>query len=311
MADRRRRVFPLVSKHRMTGVTYGSQRSLRRGQGAEIAGSRPYVPGDRLAWIDWHASARESLAKDEARFIVRQYYDEVAPRVVLVVDRRPSMGLYSADFPWLRKPRVLEEAVTAIVAAAHGARAYVGYLDFSRNPNREGASAHWIAPHRQSARRIVDRLEHEFDAPSDSLELALEYLLTLHRDVPAGSFVFILSDFLGPVSSHVWSRARSRRWDVVPVIVQDRLWEQSFPMISGVLVPFCDPQTGKTGAVRLSEREAQERRRANEDRLTDLVQGFRRLDFDPVILDMIGPDEIDMALIKWATRRRVAGSRSR
>lgn len=295
----------------MTGVTYGSQRSLRRGQGAEIAGSRPYAPGDRLAWIDWHASARESLAKDEALFIVRQYYEEVAPRVVLVVDRRPSMGLYSPEFPWLPKPRVLKEAATAIVAAAHAARAYVGYLDFSGNPGREGASAHWIAPHRQSARRIVDRLEQEFDAPGNSLELALDYLLTLHRDVPAGSFVFILSDFLSPVASHVWSRARSRRWDVVPVIVQDPVWEQSFPPISGVLVPFSDPQTRRTGAVRLSAGEAQERQRSNEDRLTDVVQGFRRLHFDPVILDTTDPDEIDMAFIKWATRRRVTGLGSR
>ena len=96
VAAQRRRAFPLVSRHRMTGVTYGSQRSLRRGQGAEIAGSRRYVPGDRLAWIDWHASARESLARDEDVFIVRQYFEEVAPRVIVVVDRRPSMALYSS-----------------------------------------------------------------------------------------------------------------------------------------------------------------------------------------------------------------------
>jgi uncharacterized protein (DUF58 family) len=295
----------------MTGVTYGSQRSLRRGQGAEIAGSRPYVPGDRLAWIDWHASARESLARDEAIFIVRQYFEEVAARVVLVVDRRPSMGLYSPTFPWLPKPRVLQEAATAIIAAAHAVRAYVGYLDFTAAPNREGASAHWIAPHRQSARRIVDRLDQEFNAPSNSLELALDYLLNLHRDVPAGSFVFILSDFLAPVAPHVWSRARSHRWDVIPVIVQDPVWEQSFPLISGVLVPFGDPQTGKSGAVRLSAAETQEHRRSNEVRLTELVEGFRRLQFDPVVLDVTDPDEIDMAFIRWATRRRVTGSRPR
>jgi uncharacterized protein (DUF58 family) len=266
------------------------------------------VPGDRLAWIDWHASARESLAKDEALFIVRQFYEVVAPRVVVVVDRRPSMGLYSPDFPWLPKPRVLQEAATAIVAAAHAARAYVGYLDFTGSPGREGASAHWIAPHRQSARRIVNRLEQEFDAPSNSLELALDYLLTLHRDVPAGSFVFIISDFLGPVTSNLWSRARSRRWDVVPVIVQDPVWEQSFPLVPGVLVPFSDPQTGKTGAAQLSAGETRERRRSNEQRLTELVQGFRLLHFDPVILDMTDPNEIDMAFIKWATRRKVTGS---
>ena len=164
-------------RHRMTGVTYGSQRSLRRGQGAEIAGSRRYVPGDRLAWIDWHASARESLARDEDVFIVRQYFEEVAPRVIVVVDRRPSMALYSGEFPWLSKPLVLREASTAIVAAAHAARAYVGYLDFTAAPGGDGAAPHWISPHRQSAQRIVDRLGREFDAPRNSLELAIDYLL--------------------------------------------------------------------------------------------------------------------------------------
>jgi uncharacterized protein (DUF58 family) len=289
----------------MTGITYGSQRSLRRGQGAEIAGSRRYTPGDRLAWIDWHASARESLARDDDIFIVRQYYEEVAPRVIVVVDRRPSLGLYPAEFPWLSKPLVLREATTAIVAAAHAARAYVGYLDFTGTTSRQGATAHWISPHRQSAQRIVERLGQEFDAPRNGLELALEYLLTRHRDVPAGSFVFILSDFLEQIPNHVWSRARAQRWDVVPVIVQDRVWEQSFPSVSGVLIPFSDPATGKTGSARLTAAEAQERRRSNVERLRYLLDSFRRLEFEPVLLGTSEPYEIDMAFIRWATSRRL------
>src|SRR4051812_10510994 len=152
MAGSRRRAFPLVPRHRMTGMAYGTQRSLRRGQGAEIAGSRPYRPGDRLASIDWSASARLSLAKDDDLFVVRQYYAEVAPRVILVVDRRPSMRLCPPDLPWLRKPDVVREAATAVAAAAHAARATLGYLDFG------GGAPHWIAPHRQSARRVFDRV---------------------------------------------------------------------------------------------------------------------------------------------------------
>lgn len=290
----------------MTGVLYGTQRSARRGTGAEIAGSRPYVPGDRLAWVDWYASARLSLTRDEDAFVVRQYYEEVAPRVVVVVDRRPSMGLYPPDLPWLRKPSVAREAATAIVAAAHAARAYVGYLEFVAAPGGEAASAHWIAPHRQSARRIVDRLETDFDAPEESFELALDYLLTLRRDVPAGSFVFILSDFLVPLPDRVWSRARALRWDIVPVIVQDRVWEQSFPPIDGLLLPVADPRTGKARATRLTLAEAKERQASNEARLRDLLHEFRQLEFDPVLLDTAAPEEVDLAFIRWATRRRVA-----
>jgi uncharacterized protein (DUF58 family) len=306
-----RRAFPLVSRHRTTGVAYGTQRSLRRGQGAEIAGSRPYRPGDRLAWIDWSASARLSRARDDELFVVRQYYAELAPRVIVVVDRRPSMGLYAPELPYLAKPDVLREATTAIVAAAHAARAYVGYLDVSAGgPRSAEREAHWIAPHRQSVAKIFDRLDGEFDAPPSSLELALEYLLELRRDVPAGSFVFVLSDFLRQPPRHLWSRVRARRWDFVPVIVQDPTWEQSFPDAHGLLLPVADPGTGRASALRLSRREATGRREANEARFRDLVRGFQRLQFDPVVLDSADPAAVDLAFITWATRRRVIRGRA-
>jgi uncharacterized protein (DUF58 family) len=293
-----RRAFPLVPRHRLTGVAYGANRSRRRGQGSEVAGSRPYGPQDRIAWIDWNASARLSLAKDDDLFVVRQYYAELAPRVVVVVDRRPTMRLYPPELPWLPKLDVLREAVTAIVAAAHAARAFVGYLDFAADV------PHWIAPHRETARMIGDRLDGPFDSAPESLTLAIEYLLELRRDLPAGTFVFVLSDFLRPPPEHVWSRARSRRWDLVPVIVQDPVWEQTFPAVESLLVPISDPETGSSTAVRLGAHEVAERRDANEARLQELLTTFRRLQFDPVLLETADPAAVDEAFIRWAVRRR-------
>ena len=55
------------------------------------------------------------------------------------------------------------------MAAAHAARAYVGYLDVG------AASSYWIAPQRQSARHILRRLDEAFQAPANSLELAIDY----------------------------------------------------------------------------------------------------------------------------------------
>jgi hypothetical protein len=213
------------------------------------------------------------------------------------------MRLYPGGLPWLAKPVVLREAVTAIVAAAHAARAFVGYLDFA-------GGTHWIAPHRQSGRRIVDRLSSDFDTPADNLGLAIDYLLGQRRDVPAASFVFVLSDFLRPPSPHVWSRARARNWDLVPVIVQDPVWEQSFPLVHSLLLPVTDPETGRTSGIRLNKREARERRDANEARLRDLVTTFRRLQFDPILLDTEDPVAVDEAFIRWSVRRRLARGRA-
>src|SRR5579862_4839152 len=283
MASAGRRAFPLIPHRRTTGVAYGSQRSRRRGQGAEIAGTRPYVPGDRLASVDWYASARASLARDDDIFIVRQYFTEVAPRVILVLDKRPSMALYPDDLPWLSKPAVAREATTAIVAAVRAARAYMGYLDFARGPDG-GSAPHWIAPHRQNARQIVTRVTADFTAPAESLTLAIEYLLGLSSDVPASTFVFVVSDFVEPQADELWSRVYRRGWDLVPVIVQDPVWEQSFPVVPHILLPVIDVETGKRGAVRLTAKEAQVRRDANAERLEHTVAQFRRLQFDPVLL---------------------------
>jgi uncharacterized protein (DUF58 family) len=306
-----RRAFPLVSRRRTTGFEYGFQRSRRRGQGAEVAGSRLYRPGDRLAWIDWPASARISRARDDDVFIVREYYAELAPRVVVVVDRHPSMGLYPAGFPYLSKPDALREAMTAIIASAYAARAYVGSLDVAGGDgtNAEG-SPHWIAPHRQRAGQVLQRLEAPFDGPTRGLELALDYLLGLRSDAPPGSFVFLLSDFLRPVPPHVWSRVRARQWELVPVIIQDPTWERTFPAVEGLLVPFSDPATGRTTSVRFGAREARARRESNEARFRDLIRDFQRLQCEPVVLEAGDSASVDLAFATWATRRRLVRGRA-
>jgi hypothetical protein len=95
------------------------------------------------------------------------------------------------------------------------------------------------------------------------------------------------------------------------VIVQDPVWEQSFPPVQGLLVPVTDADTGKTGSVRLTTRETQERQRSNEARLRELLQSFHRLQFDPVLLDTSDPAAIDLAFITWATRRRLTRGQAR
>ena len=63
MPVRSRSTFPLVPKHRLAGLPFGGSRSVRRGQGTDIAGSRAYVRGDPISTIDWRATARLSSAR--------------------------------------------------------------------------------------------------------------------------------------------------------------------------------------------------------------------------------------------------------
>ncbi|MGH3048934.1 MAG: DUF58 domain-containing protein, partial [Gaiellaceae bacterium] len=79
--------FPLVPRRRVIGLAFGGVRSVRRGSGSDVAGSREYRPGDSVSWIDWAASARLSAARGDDEFVVRELYADEAPRVVVLADR--------------------------------------------------------------------------------------------------------------------------------------------------------------------------------------------------------------------------------
>jgi uncharacterized protein (DUF58 family) len=245
--------------------------------------------------IDWKASARISSARHGDEFIVREHFAEDQPRVVVVVDRRPSMALYAPDLPWLHKPAAVTAAGRMIVESAIAADGLPGYLDLA-----DPRLPRWLPPNRQEHAETIRRHElarAAYTAREDSLVSALRHLERSRGDVPPGSFVFVLSDFLAPPPLPVWRVALSLGWDVVPVVVQDPTWEQSFPPVSGFVLPLDQP-------VRLTRREAEERRAENERRLDGLLESFSAIQVDPVLLSSSEPVEILAAFMRWHERRR-------
>jgi hypothetical protein len=69
------------------------------------------------------------------------------------------------------------------------------------------------------------------------------------------------------------------------------------------MLPVVEPQTGKTTFLRLTRREARERRRANEERWKRLQRTFAMLDLDPVPISTSDPAEILEAFTLWAEQR--------
>jgi uncharacterized protein (DUF58 family) len=296
-----RRTFPLVPRRRSTGLPFGEAPSRRRGQGSEIVGHHRYEPGDPIAKIDWYASARLTATSGEDAFVVRHQAADEAPRVVIVVDRRPEMGLYADTLPWLHKPVALVEAVTAIAASAEAARADTAALDFG------AGEAWWLPPARRERRWMIaerEGVDTPFRAPSDVLEQSLEFLLARQRSLPPGSFVFVLSDFLAPPPTPTWLRALSCGWDLVPVVIQDPVWERSFPAVGGIGLPIADPRTGVVTLVRLSGRQAANRAEANERRHAQLLADFQSLGLEAVVIQSSDIERIDTAFSDWAEQRR-------
>lgn len=288
--------FPLIPRRRVLGLPFGGLHSARRGIGSDVAGSRPYQPGDDIDRIDWYASARLSLARGTDEFVVREHFAEEAPRVVVLCDRRASMSVFSDGWPWLRKPEAIAQAVKLIGDSAAAARGLLGYFD------EGGGEVFWRPPRSERELGGLD-LERPFRAPEDTLVRGLRHLVDQRRDLPAGTFLFVLSDFLVQLSRDDWLEALERQWEIVPVVIQDPVWEQSFPDVSGAVVRFVDAESGRAALAALTAREVARRRDANERRRRELLRGLRALDMDPVLVSSHGWRDVVYAFLNWADQR--------
>jgi uncharacterized protein (DUF58 family) len=294
--------FPLVSRRRLIGLAFGSMHGARRGSGSDIAGSRPYVPGDDPHRIDWAASGRLSAARATDEFIVREYFADEAPRVVVCVDRRPPMGMCPPGLPFLHKDAAAAVALELIEDSVAESRGLIGLLEID---GREGVVG-WCPP--ASGRRTLAAVDHELparDAPADGVTTMFEFLTLHRRSVPSASFVFVLSDFIEPTPLATWEWALDRGWDVVPVVVQDPTWEQGFPDVDRLVLPLAGPD-GRVRAVRLEKGESRRFRERHEARLAELVDGLGSLGIEPVLVSKEDREHIFGAFLHWSTERQAA-----
>jgi uncharacterized protein (DUF58 family) len=292
-------VFPLVPRRRVIGLAFGGVRSARRGHGSDVAGSREYRAGDHIAWIDWASSARLSAARDGDEFIVHEHFADESPRVVVLADRRPSMGIRASPLRPLDKPQALLAAIDLIGMSARAARSLTGYVDHA-----EG-EVFWHPPRSKSLAE-PEAFDRPFQAPADAVSLGLQHLRRHRRELPTQAFVFVISDFLVPPDMNAWQRASEQRWELVPVVVQDPVWERTFPDVGGITVSYADPKTGAVVPVYLTRKEAAERRDENEARAAALTASFRTLGIEPVIVGSERPDEMLSAFLRWADLRVMA-----
>jgi uncharacterized protein (DUF58 family) len=291
-------VFPLVPRRRVIGLAFGGVRSARRGIGSDVASTRPYHPGDDVAWMDWASSAKLSAARGADEFIVRERFADEAPRVVVLCDRRPSMSIPASAMRQLDKPRAILACLELIGASARHARSLTGYLDYA-----EGEE-HWLPP-RSEHRAQPGSFERPFRAPDDTVSRGLQFLGEHRRDLPTQAFVFVLSDFVVPPDLRVWQRALEHRWELVPVVIQDPVWERSFPDVAGVGIPYAAPASGRIVPVRLSAGEAAQLRAEHEARWDGLVRDFRSLGVEPVAQTSHDAAGVLGAFLRWADVRQM------
>jgi uncharacterized protein (DUF58 family) len=291
-------VFPLVPRRRVIGLAFGGVRSARRGIGSDVASTREYRPGDDVGWMDWAASAKLSAARGDDEFIVRERFADEAPRVVVLCDRRPSMSIRASPLRPLDKQQALHSALELIAQSALAARSLTGYLDY-------GDGKPFWRPPRTEHRADPGTFERAFGAPDDNVSAGLEFLGEHRRDLPTQAFVFVVSDFVVPPDLPTWQRVLEHRWELVPVVIQDPVWERTFPEIGGITIPYADPATGHVVPVRLTVKEAAHRREQNEARWDQLVRDFRSLGTEPVAVTSPDLGGVLDSFLRWADLRQM------
>lgn len=197
----------------LRGLT-GPRVSRRFGDGSELRDIHPFVPGDRLKRIDWHATARRSPNLDT--LYVRRTFADAEAAVMLVVDSRDDVGPDVRSWRGFSEQRVDEAtsldlarhaaASVARALAEHGDR--VGLVDLARN-----ARPLPPASGRRHLRRILHGLAlvHPVGDPSARVR---------PPQVPADALVYLFSTVLDDAAPQLVRTWRSLGH---PVVIVDTL----------------------------------------------------------------------------------------
>lgn len=280
---------------RIIGSLFGNAPSRRRGSSDDVVGGRPYQIGDDVRRIDWATSARLSALQDKDHFVVRETYGEEAPIVCFALDRSSSMALYPREYPWLHKPDAVRLIAEVVALSAKHYHCPLAYLDADC----------WESPSTSTGPGDLMQLlaQGGYERSEDTIDSLFGRLRSVGHLLPGGSFVFCCSDFMQLPSKQMLAMAIDAEWELVPIVVQDPLWEQSYPEAAGeVALPVCD-EAGRFRLLRQSRAEVRARRQAHEARLRSLDELFASHGFPPIVLSELGPAALSDALRSWHLRR--------
>ncbi|MGH2705212.1 MAG: DUF58 domain-containing protein [Actinomycetota bacterium] len=240
--DRVLRKVELWVGRRLEGVGPGAHRSLRLGEGVELADIREYVPGDDVRAIDWSVTARTGVPH------VRIYEADREANIFFVIDRSASMSFGTAA---RTKEQLLREVVAAVSVLVLRRGNRLGALLFAEQ-RLAGLPPSWG---RRAALRLLRTIEET--APAERvggrLDLALDEAV---RVVRRRSVVVVVSDWLDTAKWEAPLGRLSSRHEVIGVEIRDPR-EQTIPEVGPLILE--DPETGRQLEVDTSRPDLRER----------------------------------------------------
>jgi uncharacterized protein (DUF58 family) len=258
------------------------------GNGIDLAGLRPYQPGDDVRYIDWNVTAR----LDEPW--VRDYHEDRDLTAWFLLDVSPSV-----DFGTVEDERVKRTVLVDFVATM--ARL------LTRRGNRVGAVLYGGTADRTipvgGGRRQVLRLVRDLMADEPPERAPMTDLAPMLAAAGAGikrrSLVFIVSDFISEPGWEKPLNLLTRRHEVIAVRLHDPR-ETTLPD-AGPLV-LQDAETGEQLYVDTGDRAFRERFEAAARRREEgIATAFRRAGVDA--LPLATDDDLVRAIVRMAALR--------
>ena len=251
-------------RRRFVGVRFGQHRSPRRGRATRSPARGPTGRETGRTWIDWRASARLSAARGTDEFVVREFFADTAPRVALAVDRRPRDGSSTAPpFPWLDKAAAVRRR-SRRSAARPSPRAVTSPTQRTRE------RAPWLAPKPAPAAAGVLSLLRASPSASPCRRARSRGASTcssaVGRELPGRHVRLRRLGFVEAAPPRSGVKLRALRVDVVPVVVQDPVWEHDLPTHDRRRPPAGLRPEDREGGERSCSRGARPTRRCRGER---------------------------------------------
>jgi uncharacterized protein (DUF58 family) len=267
------RALDLTIGRRIRGLLPGEYRAHDLGGGTELAGVRPYEPGDDVRRIAWNVTARTTVPH------VRVHVPERALTAWLLLDVSPSMTFGTAD---RRKADVAEGVAVAIghLATQRGNR--LGIVTFGGSRDRRLPPA--AGRTGLLGLLLASRVETVEEGVGETS--AAGALRVANAAAPRGGLVVLVTDFRGPRD---WSRplaALAARPHVLAIEIADPRETELTDVGELTLI---DAETGREVRVDTSSRRLRERfaDAASADRASVATE-LRRIDVDHLVLSTRG-----------------------
>jgi uncharacterized protein (DUF58 family) len=226
--DRVLRKAELLFARRLDGLGPGAHRSIRLGEGVELADIREYTPGDDVRSIDWNVTARTG------RPHVRVYDADREASALVVVDRSASMGFGTAR---TTKEALLQELVAAVAVLILRRGDRLSGLAFTDRPVRGLAASKG----RRAALRLLQLLAETPPAEGAGSGLGRALVQTA-RVARRRSIIVVASDWLDGGEWDAPLRRLTLRHEVIAAEIRDPR-EAELPPIGPLVLQ--DPETGR------------------------------------------------------------------